>query len=83
MKIKIIMRRFIQETFSLFSALVMYTLMSTITQHATTMGSTASLAGLVSGIYVFGGLCSRLYSGNALQRVGWKKITLTFMSIHV
>ncbi len=67
----------------LFSALVMYTLMSTITQHATTMGSTASLAGLVSGIYVFGGLCSRLYSGNALQRVGWKKITLTFMSIHV
>ncbi len=66
----------------LFTALVMYALMSTVTEHATAMGSTATIAGLVSGIYVFGGLCSRIYSGNALDRVGWRKIALVFMSIH-
>ena len=66
----------------LFTALVMYALMSTVTEHATSMGSSATIAGLVSGIYVFGGLLSRVYSGNALERVGWRKIALIFMSIH-
>jgi len=66
----------------LFTALVLYALMSTVTEYATTMGSTATIAGLVSGIYIFGGLCSRIYSGNALERIGWKKIALTFMGIH-
>ncbi len=66
----------------LFTALVMYVLMSTVTEHATSMGSTATIAGLVSGIYVFGGLCSRVYSGDALERIGWRKIALVFMSIH-
>lgn len=66
----------------LFTALVMYALMSTVTEYATAMGSTATIAGLVSGIYVFGGLCSRIYSGNALNRIGWRKIALIFMSIH-
>lgn len=66
----------------LFTALVMYALMSTVTEYATTMGSSATIAGLVSGIYVFGGLCSRVYSGNALERIGWRKIALVFMGIH-
>ncbi len=66
----------------LFTALVMYTLMSTVTEYATSMGSTATIAGLVSGIYVFGGLCSRVYTGDALERIGWRKIALIFMSIH-
>ena len=66
----------------LFTALVMYALMSTMTEYATSMGSTATIAGLVSGIYIFGGLCSRIYSGNALERIGWKKIAIIFMSIH-
>ena len=66
----------------LFTALVMYALMSTVTEYATSMGSTATIAGLVSGIYVFGGLCSRVYSGDALERVGWKRIALIFMSVH-
>lgn len=66
----------------LFTALVMYALMSTVTEYATSMGTTASIAGLVSGIYVFGGLCSRIYSGNALNEKGWKKIALIFLSIH-
>lgn len=67
---------------SLFSALVMYALMSTVTEYAISLGSTATVAGLVSGLYIFGGLCSRIYSGNALETVGWKKIALIFMSIH-
>lgn len=66
----------------LFSALVMYVLMSTVTEYATSMGTTATIAGLVSGIYIFGGLCSRVYSGNALERIGWKKTAYIFMSIH-
>ena len=66
----------------LFTALVMYALMSTITEYATSLGSTATVAGLVSGIYIFGGLCSRIYSGNALERIGWRKTALIFMGIH-
>ena len=66
----------------LFTALVMYVLMSTVTEYATAIGSSAMIAGLVSGIYIFGGLCSRIYSGNALERIGWKKTALIFMSIH-
>ena len=66
----------------LFTALVMYALMSTVTEYATSMGSTATVAGLVSGIYIFGGLCSRIYSGNALERIGWKRTAMIFMSIH-
>lgn len=66
----------------LFSALVMYALMSTVTEYATSLGSSATIAGLVSGLYIFGGLCSRIYSGNALEKVGWKRIALIFMSIH-
>ena len=65
----------------LFTALVMYVLMSTVTEYATALGSTVTIAGLVSGIYIFGGLCSRIYSGNALEKIGWKKTALIFMSI--
>ena len=66
----------------LFSALVMYALMSTVTEYATSMGTSATLAGLVSGIYIFGGLCSRIYSANALERRSWKKLAIVFLSIH-
>ena len=66
----------------LFSALVMYALMSTVTEYATSMGTSASIAGLVSGIYIFGGLCSRIYSANALERRDWKKLAIIFLSIH-
>lgn len=66
----------------LFTASVMYVLMSTVTEYATSMGTSATIAGLVSGIYIFGGLCSRIYSGNALEKNGWRKIAIVFMSIH-
>ena len=65
-----------------FIAMVMYTLMSTMTEYASGLGTTASVAGLVSGIYVFGGLCSRLYSGKAMESVGWKRIAVIFLVIH-
>lgn len=78
---------FTKEFFLIFgallcTALVMYALMSTVTEYATSMGSTATIAGLVSGIYIFGGLCSRIYSGNALERIGWRRTALIFMTIH-
>lgn len=73
---------FLIFTALLCTALVMYVLMSTVTEYATAMGSTATIAGLVSGIYIFGGLCSRIYSGNALERIGWKKTALIFLCIH-
>lgn len=66
----------------LFTALVMYALMSTVTEYATSMGSSATIAGLVSGIYIFGGLWSRVYSTNAFDRIGWRKTAFIFMSIH-
>lgn len=66
----------------LFTSLVMYALMSTVTEYATSMGSSATIAGLVSGIYVFGGLCSRIYSGSALETRGWRNIAVIFMTIH-
>ena len=49
-------------TAQLCLALVMYTLMSTIIEYVTTLGATATIAGLVSGVYVVGGLFSRIYS---------------------
>lgn len=66
----------------LFSALVMYALMSTVTEYARSMGTSATIAGLVSGIYIFGGLCSRIYSANSLERRDWKKLAIVFLSIH-
>lgn len=66
----------------LFSALVMYALMSTVTEYATSIGTSATIAGLVSGIYIFGGLCSRIYSANALERRDWKKLAIVLLSIH-
>ncbi|MGN0105254.1 MFS transporter [Methanobrevibacter ruminantium] len=66
----------------LFSALVMYALMSTVTEYARSMGTSATIAGLVSGIYIFGGLCSRIYSANGLEKRDWKKLAIVFLSIH-
>lgn len=83
MKERIITRNFLcMFTAQLCLALVMYTLMSTITEYVTTLGATATVAGLVSGVYVVGGLFSRIYSGSAMQKFGWKKIAIIFSLIH-
>ena len=83
MKEKIITKNFCMAFLSVFcSAMVMYMLMGTITEYATTMGTTATLAGLVSGIYIFGGLCSRLGSGIGLEKLGWKRLAVISMLVH-
>ena len=66
----------------LCSAMVMYMLMATITQYATEFGSTAAVAGLVSGIYVVGGMFSRLASGKGMEIFGWKQVALAASALH-
>lgn len=83
MREKILTKNFIFAFLSLFcSAMVMYMLLGTVTEYAEGMGTTVTLAGLVSGIYVFGGLCSRLGSGVALQKLGWKRLAIIAMAVH-
>ena len=83
MKEKIFTRNFLcMFTAMLCLALVMYTLMSTITEYVTNLGATATVAGMVSGGYVVGGLFSRIYSGIAMQKHSWKKIALIFAAVH-
>lgn len=60
----------------------MYTLMTTIGEYVVSFGATATIAGLVSGMYVFGGLFSRLWSGRLLEKHGWKKVALIFLLLH-
>lgn len=80
---KILTKNFIFAFLSLFcSAMVMYMLLGTITEYAEGMGISVTIAGLVSGIYMFGGLCSRLGSGAALQKIGWKRLAIIAMTIH-
>ena len=64
-------------------ALCAYTLMSTMTEHVTSLGATASMGGLITGLYVFGGLFSRIYSGIGLEKYGWKRIGLVFGMIYL
>ncbi|NLP30567.1 MAG: MFS transporter [Clostridiales bacterium] len=65
-----------------FCALVMYILITTIGEYVTAFGASATIAGIVSGIYLFGGLVSRLYSGSLLNRFGWKRIAMVSLIIH-
>ncbi|NLY70090.1 MAG: MFS transporter [Clostridiales bacterium] len=65
-----------------FCALVMYVLITTIGEYVTAFGASAAIAGIVSGIYLFGGLVSRLYTGSLLNRFGWKRIAMISLIIH-
>lgn len=83
MKERIVTKNFVCAFTALLSlALVMYTLMSTITEYVASFGTTATVAGLVSGMYVVGGLFSRMYAGKAVEKHGWKKIAIIFAVIH-
>lgn len=66
-----------------FISSIMYMLNTTITEYATLFGATAVVAGLVSGIYTIGGLCSRLWGGSGLNKYGWKKVTLIFAFLQI
>ena len=68
---------------SLFSiSMVMYMLLATVTQYVTEFGATAATAGMVSGMYVFGGMFSRLASGKSLERFDWKRMALLAAGVH-
>ena len=82
-KEKILTKNFCFTFLSLLaSSMVMYMLMATITQYATEFGSTAAVAGLVSGMYVVGGMFSRLASGKCLETYDWKKVGLLSAAFH-
>lgn len=63
--------------------MVMYMLMTTLAEYAAALGANSSVGGLVSGIYVVGGLFARLYAGGALERIGWKRLTAATLAIHL
>ncbi|MBR6412864.1 MAG: MFS transporter [Alphaproteobacteria bacterium] len=76
-------KKFLLAFLSLLTqAIVMYVLITTISEHATTLGATATVAGLISGIYIFGSLCSRFYSGHAMETIGWKKMAVWSSLFH-
>jgi MFS family permease len=84
MKEKIFTRNFCVAFLALFSlGMVMYMLMSTLTEYATAFGATVFLAGMVSGMYAVGGIFSRLWSSGALARFGWKKVALCTAALHL
>lgn len=62
--------------------MVMYMLLATVTQYVSEFGATASLAGMVSGLYIVGGMFSRLASGKSLERFEWKRLALAAAGIH-
>lgn len=83
MKERIVTRNFICTFMAqLCLALVLYTMMSTVTEYAAGLGVAASFAGFISGIYVVGGLVSRMFSGSVMKKYGWKHVALVFGVLH-
>ena len=77
---KILSRNFCVSFLALLGcAMVMYMLMTTVTEYAAAFGANSTLAGLVSGAYIIAGLLTRLWSGRALARVHWKKLAAADM----
>ncbi len=65
-----------------FCSNVMYMLMTTMTEYTVEFGASATMAGMVTGMYTIGGMLTRLYSGGGLQKYGWKRFAMVFMTIH-
>ena len=83
MKERILTRNFCCTFLAQLSiALVMFMLMTTITEYVTSFGVTATIGGMVSGIYIFGGLFSRISCGELMGRFGWKRIAIIFLAVH-
>ena len=66
-----------------FSAMVMYVLITIMVGYAQNMGASVTTAGLLSGIYVVGALCSRFFSGRIMEHLGWKRSATVFLAIHL
>lgn len=65
-----------------FCSMVMYMLMTTLTEYVAKFGGGAAMGGVVSGIYVVGGMFSRLLAGRTLNRVGWKRLAGWALALH-
>ncbi len=61
----------------------MYMLMSTMTEYASSCGASASVAGLIAGMYVMGGMVSRLFAGSGQAQYGWRSMALFFLGLHL
>ncbi|MDY0407017.1 MFS transporter [Virgibacillus sp. 179-BFC.A HS] len=58
-----------------FAYFTYYTLIATITVFVTEkFNATASMAGLSAGIFILGAVVGRLFTGNLIDRIGWKKM---------
>ena len=80
---KILSRNFCVSFLALLGcAMVMYMLLTTVTEYAAAFGANSTLAGLVSGAYIIAGLLTRLWSGRALARVHWKKLAAAAAALH-
>jgi len=66
-----------------FSGMVMYLLMTIMVGYAQNMGASVTTAGLLSGIYVVGALCSRFFSGRIMEQLGWKRAATVFLALHL
>ncbi len=83
-KERILTRNFILSFIAqLCLSLGMYVLLSTLAEYTRNMGVSYSLAGAVTGIFIFGGFVSRLWSGDAMVRYGWKLVGCIFAVIHL
>ena len=64
-------------------AMVMYMLITIITEYAEGFGASLTLAGMVSGMYIVGGLSSRLFAGRLMDSLGWKQAGIAFLVLHL
>jgi len=60
---------------------IVYMLVTTISEYAQTFGATKTVAGLVSSIFLIGGLITRLLFGRMVCRFGWKKMIAFAMTV--
>ena len=64
-------------------AMVMYMLITIITEYAEGFGASLTLAGMVSGMYIVGALSSRLFAGRIMDSFGWKQAGMIFLFLHL
>ena len=74
-KEKIFTKSFILEFIALFcSSLVLYILMTTVTERALELGASSAVAGLASSGALIGELVTRFFFSGFLKKTGWKKM---------
>lgn len=71
---RILTKSFVFAFIQLFcGAMILYMLISTVTEYAVELGASKGVAGLVSSIFLIAELITRLSFGEFVKRFGWKK----------